>query len=152
MVRQIALPPNARSLSTLPHVDYEECFVLDVDAGEERSGEQWARAMVEDSHIRSALTWSWFALGLKLGSPRSDRLVLGWELRRSTPGYALLGAGSRIGMPAELLFKPERDRLLFATFVQHKNPVARALWAAVAPRHRRVVRHLLRQARSSPGR
>lgn len=36
-----------------------------------------------------------FALGLKLGATRSDRSVLGWEVRRNTPDVALLAVGSR---------------------------------------------------------
>jgi hypothetical protein len=85
-------------------------------------------------------------LGLRLGSPWSRRRVLGWQIRRRTPDFVLLTAGSRIGMPAELLFKRERHGLLFATFVQQRNPVARALWARVVPAHQRTVRSLLAQA------
>ena len=55
-------------------------------------------------------------------------------------------------MPAELLFKREQGSLLFATFVQHKNPLARAVWAGVAPGHRRVVQHLLEQASAAAAR
>ncbi len=67
-------------------------------------------------------------------------------MRVSTPDVLLLGAGSRVGMPAELLFKRERHALLFATFVQQDNPVARGLWAGVEPVHVPIVRRLLEQA------
>ncbi len=63
----------------------------------------------------------------------------------------LLGAGSRVGMPAELLFKRQRSGLLFSTFVQQDNLLARATWAAIAVQHRGVVRYVLEQA-SSPER
>ena len=66
-------------------------------------------------------------------------------MRRSTPAVALLGAGSRLGLAAELLFKRHRQRLLFATFVQHENRIARALWAGVEPVHRPIVRSILEQ-------
>ena len=72
--------------------------------------------------------------------------MLGWEVRRSTPDAALLGASGRLGLSGELLFERQRHTLLFATFVQLDNPVARALWARIAPRHRQVVRDLLAQA------
>ena len=49
-------------------------------------------------------------------------------------------------MPGELLFKRERDALLFATFVQHDNPVARAVWAGVEPVHVPIVRRVLEHA------
>ncbi len=153
-VVQIALPPAARALSTFSRIDYEDAFFVDADPGRDRTAEQWARAVLEDAPliVRRRLRRGWRALGLKLGSARSGRRVLGWEVRRSTPDLVLLAAGSRIGMPGELLFKRERHGLLFATFVQQKNPVARAVWARIAPRHQRVVRSLLTQAADREGR
>ena len=148
MVRQVAMPPAARALSTLSQVDYEDAFVVEVGPARERTGEQWARAILEDAPAgtRTALRRGWLALGLRIGSTRSDGYVLGWEVRRSTPDFALLAAGSRLGMPAELLMKRRRRTLLFATFVQHEYAVARAVWAGVEPLHRRVVRDVLEQA------
>jgi hypothetical protein len=142
------MPPATRALSTLSHVDYEDAFLIETGRAQDRTGEQWARAILEDAptSMRSALRWGWFALGLRLGSTRSDRLVLGWEVRRSTPDFVLLGASSRLGLQGEVLFKRQQRRLLFATFVQQENPVARAVWGGVAPGHRQVVRYLLEQA------
>ncbi len=150
-VRQVAVPRAARALSTLSHADYEDAFLVETGPAQDRTGEQWARAMLEDAPmvIRSALRSGWFALGLELGSPRSDRFVLGWEVRRSTPDFALLGVSSRLGLRAELLFKRQEHALLFATFVQQENRVGRAVWAGVAPVHRPVVRYLLERASCS---
>jgi hypothetical protein len=147
-VRRIAMPPGARALGTLPRIDYEDAFLVETGPARDRTAEQWARAMLEHAPImlRNALPWAWFALGLRLGPARSDRFVLGWELRRSTPDDALLTAGSRLGAAAELLFKRQQHTLLFATFVQQETGIARAAWVGVAPLHRRVVRHLLEQA------
>jgi hypothetical protein len=147
-VRQVAVPPAARRLSTLFHVDYEDAFLVETGPAQCRTAEQWARAILEDAPrlMRSAFPWAWGALGLQHGSTRSDRLVLGWEVRRSTTDIALLGAGSRLGLPAELLFKRQQHTLLVATFVQQENPIARAVWAGVAPVHRQVVRYALEQA------
>ena len=147
-VRQVVLPPAARALSTLSHVDYADAFLVDTGPTRERRAEQWARAIMEGVPIvlRSALPWGWFALGLQLGSTGSDRSVLGWEVRRSTPDFVLLGAGSRLGMPAELLVERQERALLFATLVQHDNHIARAVWAGVEPGHRQVVRYVLELA------
>jgi Protein of unknown function (DUF2867) len=147
-VRQVALPPAARRLSTLSHVDYEDAFLVDVGPSQDRTGEQWARAILEETPIvmRRSLRWGWSVLGLRLGSSRSDRSVLGWEVRRSRPGFVLLGANSRIGMPAELLFKRQQHTLLFATLVLKENLVARAVWAGVEPIHGPVVRNVLELA------
>lgn len=148
VVRQVRVPGAARSLSTLPRVDYADAFLVQTGPARDRTGEQWARAFLEDAPIvvRSALLSAWSALGLRLGSPRSDRFVLGWEVRRRTPDFVLLGAGGRLGLAGELLFERRQRTLLFATFVQQSNPLARAVWAGVASGHRRVVRTLLEQA------
>jgi hypothetical protein len=147
-VRPVAVPPAARELSTLSRVDYEDAFLVETGPTQDRTGEQWARAILEDAPIimRSALAGGWFALGLRLRPPRSDGLVLGWEVRRSSPDFALLAAGSPLGLLGEVLFKRRQDTLLFATFVQQENPIARAVWAGFAPGHRQVVRCLLEQA------
>jgi hypothetical protein len=146
--RQIDLAPAARALSRLSRVDYEDAFFVSTGPGPDRTGEEWARAVLEAAprKVRGRLLRGWCMLGLRLGSPWSRRRVLGWQIRRRTPDFVLLTAGSRIGMPAELLFKRERHGLLFATFVQQRNPVARALWARVVPAHQRTVRSLLAQA------
>jgi hypothetical protein len=49
-------------------------------------------------------------------------------------------------MPGELLFKRGHDALLFATFVQQDNLIARTVWAETETAHVRVVRQILEQA------
>ena len=52
---QIAVPPAARALSTLRRIDYEDAFFVAAGPGQERSGEQWARAIwgrAEPAHQR----------------------------------------------------------------------------------------------------
>jgi len=80
--RQVASPPAARALSMLSHVDYEGRLV-ETGPAQDRTGEEWVRAVLEDAPMstRNALSMGWFALGLRLGSTRSDRSVLGWEVR-----------------------------------------------------------------------
>ncbi len=152
-VRQVGLPPGTRALSTLSRVDYQDAFVLGTGPAQDRTAEQWARVLLEEApaSTRNSLSRGWSRLGLRLGSAPPDRSVLGWEIRRSTPDVALLGACGHLGLSGELLFARRPHALLYATFVQLENPVARGLWAAVAPRHRQVVRDLLEQA-SPPGR
>ena len=74
--------------------------------------------------------------GSSTGRPARATFVLGWPVRRSTPEYALLGAESRLGMPAELLVKLERDGVLFSTMIEQRNPIMRAVWAPIAAPHR----------------
>jgi hypothetical protein len=146
-VRQVAVPPTARALSTLARIDYADAFVLETDPSG-RTPEEWARAVLEGAPVtvRTKLLLGWSAIGLKVGDRRSARSVLGWSVRSSGPEFVLLGADSRIGMPGELLFKCGHDALLFATFVQQDNIIARSVWAATEPTHMPVVRQVLEQA------
>jgi Protein of unknown function (DUF2867) len=146
-VREVAVPPAARRLSTLPRVDYEDAFLIDVGPAPDRTPEQWARVILEDAPItlRGVLRSGWFALGLKRGSARSERSVLGWEVLRGTPEFVLLAGRSPVGLSAELLIKRQQHNLLYATLLQQENPIARAVWAGVAPVHRPVVRYVLEQ-------
>ncbi len=148
--RQVDVPPAARASSALPRLDYADAFLVECPPAPDRTAEQWARATLEGAPaaMRNRLRWGWFALGLKLGPPDAAELVLGWPVRRSTPDSVRLGAGSRLGMPAELYVERGADTLLIATLVHQRNPLARALWASVAPRHRQVVPSLLERAAS----
>ncbi len=148
VVRQVAVPASARALSTLSRVDYEDAFHLDIAQAPDRTAERWARSVLQDAPMamRNGLLAGWSAIGLKLGPPGSEGYVLGWEVRDSTPDFVLLGVGSRIGMPGEMLFKRERRALLFATFVQQDGAIARATWARVEPVHMVTVRRVLEQA------
>jgi hypothetical protein len=147
-VREVALPPEALTLATLARVDYTDSFRLELPRVRKLTGEEWARAILEDAppSTRTMLRRGWFALGVRLGSPEDERLVLGWPVRRRTSEFALLATSSRLGMEAEVLLKREREALLVATLMQLKNPIARAVWTRFSPQHRRVVRHLLREA------
>jgi hypothetical protein len=147
-VRRVEVPAAARTLTSLSRADYADAFLVDAVPAEPRSGEEWARATLEGApaHLQKTLRQGWTALGLKLDQAGVDSSVLGWELRHSDGEFALLGCDSRVGMPAELLFKPGHGELLFATFLRQGNPIVRAVWAAVGPKHRRVVPYLLGRA------
>jgi hypothetical protein len=147
-VQQVELPAEARALSTLARIDYHDAFAVEAGRGQDRTAEQWARAVLEGAPLatRKALSRGWSALGLRLGPVQSAERVLGWEIRRCTQDAALLGAGGRLGLAGELLFLRQQDTLLYATFVQLDNPGARAVWAGTSARHRQIVAQLLEQA------
>jgi hypothetical protein len=147
-VSQISLPEAAQGLSTLSRIDYADAFVVTAEA--QHTAEQWVDAVLNDApaSVRRRLWLGWTALGLRLGPPWSSHRVLGWEVKHSDPASVLLSADSWLGLRGQLLFRSQPDGLLFATFVQQTNPAARALWAAITPRHQRVVRSLLTHAAS----
>jgi len=142
---KVAVPPDVRARSALPRIDYEDCFAVESDSAQDRTAEEWARVLLEGSPAatRRALRLGWFSLGLRIGSTNNDRLVLGWPVRRSDPDCVLLGTSSRLGFEAEVFCKREQHELFAGTLMQLESRAARAVWAGVAPRHRRVVRTIL---------
>ena len=146
--RQVPLPPDARALTTLARVDDTDAFLAHVAGAGALTAEQWARAFLEEAppRMRRDLVWGWRALGLRLGPIRAPDRVLGWEVRRSGPDHTLLAARSLLGVSAEVLLKRDEGTVLVATFVRWHHPLGRLVWVAIAPHHRRVVAHLLRQA------
>ena len=145
-VAQIAVPSEARACSTLSRIDYADAFLLSLQRPAERTPLRWARMVLEDAPAptRARLLSGWSMLGLRLDC--SPATVLGWQIRRSTADYVLLGAESRIGMPGQLLFTRRPDGLLFDTFVGQHNVLARGMWASVQATHVRVVREILEDA------
>jgi hypothetical protein len=145
-VSQVSMPQDARALSTLSRIDYEDAFAIDSDA--RRTPEQWVRAVLLDAPpgVRRRLWLGWTALGLKLWPPWASNRVLGWNVKHSDNEFVLLAADSWLGLRGQLLFRSDPQGLLFATFVQQTNPAVRALWPAVTPRHVHVVRSLLTHA------
>ena len=149
--RRVPVGADARACSTLAHIDYADAFVVGCERAPDLTAEQWAHAIFDGAPaaLRRALRRGWFWLGLKLDRAPAERSVLGWEVKRSEPDLLLLGAGSRIGMPAELLLRRERDALLFSTLVEHDNALVRAIWARVEEPHLRIVALILERGVSA---
>jgi hypothetical protein len=145
-VSAVALPADARTLTTLSRIDYTDAFLL--DAGVARPADEWVRATLNDAPlgVRTRLVAGWLALGLNLRGPWSARRVLGWRVQHSDPSFVLLAADSWLGLRGQLLFRSEARGLLFATFIQQNNPVVRSLWVKLTPRHQQVVHSLLAHA------
>src|SRR5689334_19665517 len=119
-VRPVPLPSAVASMSELERIDYSDSFVARVPADDSRAPIDWAREILDraPAWFRRSAPGTWRMLGLKhapVGSPGS---VLGWPVRRESGDYALLGAGSRVGMPAELLvWRRSPTQLVFATLI-----------------------------------
>lgn len=149
IVRQVPLPATARDSSQLACIDYSDSFRVGIEPADPRTALEWAREIVEQAPawFCASAPRVWFALGLRHQPPTSAQAVLGWPILHASPERVLLGATSRIGMPAELLvWRPEPSQLAFATLVQQDNLLARATCRAITAPHQRVVRHLLQRA------
>jgi hypothetical protein len=150
-VRRIEVPSAAYSSCTLPRVDYADSFLVAAQPSPKCSAGQFARTVLQDAapNTRRAMQLGWAALGLQLGPERSERHLLGWEVRRDRPDEVLLGAISSLGLEGELLFQRLPNAVLFATFAQLESAGAHALWAKTEPAHIKIVLQLLTTAASA---
>jgi len=142
---RVAVAPATRARSTLARVDYADVFVIAIGSRPDVTATDCARAALEGATTGAGrAVWSALStIGVLPRGSAADEVIAGWAVRRSDPDVALLAAEARIGLAAELLFERQRNRLLWATFVELDTPLARVAWAALAPIHRRVVAHLL---------
>ncbi len=147
---QVAMLPELRAFCTLSHVDYADAFLVEAGPAHDKTAVQWARAILEGASASTLtrLLAGWKAIGLDVGGGDPARTVLGWEIIASTVDFVLLGARSHIGMPVQLLFKREDRDVLMASFVQHDNEIARAVWSVAEGHHLHFVAGLLDEART----
>ena len=54
-VREVALPPAARALSTFGRIDYHDAFLVQAGRDHDRTAGQWARVMLEEAPARLGL-------------------------------------------------------------------------------------------------
>jgi len=108
----------------LSRIDYEDAVLVENCAAQERTAEQWVRAIMEDATvaIEANLLLGWSAIDLMPTLSASRRSVLGWKIQASTPDFVLLGRPSLIRMPAELLFQAEARRTAVRHFCPTREP------------------------------
>jgi len=140
-IRAVSVPDRAWALCTLERPDYADAFVVELADPLARTARRWMSAIFDDApqQLRLSLWLAWRALGLRLGSPFSGSGPLGWEVETASPDVVLMSARSRIGMPAQLLLHRQSNSLLLDTFIQQETAIARAIWTATEPTHRRAV-------------
>lgn len=151
--RQVEVPPAIAALNPLSDPSYTYACELIVPAGDGRCAEQWARAVFEGAPrpLRWFVVAGWIVgLGLRLGPRPSLSHVLGWEILSCTPELIVLGAES-FALSSRLVVRVEDSRVVHATFVHYQRRLARILWAAAEPIHRRVIPYLLGYASREAG-
>jgi hypothetical protein len=145
VVRPIALPGRARSLTALPRLDYTDSFLVATERPRDLTAHEWARVILEEAppFWRRRLPGGWHALGLDHVPVGAEHSVLGWPIVYDTPDCLVLGAAGHRGLSAELFLERRDDGLAFATLLLQHNWAARLEWAAIAVPHRLIVSYLL---------
>lgn len=143
------VPPEERE----PGADYADRFVLHLDEPDGRTAEQWLRAGLDGAPrpVRwTVLVAHRHVLRFDLGPLDSPDHVLGWRLARRDPDLARMEARSPL---LDAVIEARRlgpTSAALTTSLVHRHPVARAVWWAVGPLHRRIAPYLLARAARHP--
>ncbi|GAA2786581.1 hypothetical protein [Saccharopolyspora taberi] len=144
--REIAVPQDMRTLSALSRIDYENAIRVEFDGAGDRTAQQWFRAILEGApaELREALVSGWSSvLGLRLGPLDSDRHVLGWPIRHSTPDEVVLSTSSDDGLHGELVVQRTPDAVLTGSFIRLDTAAVRRKWNEVLYQHTPAMCQLL---------
>jgi hypothetical protein len=139
------VPEPIRRLEPLAAPDYADVFTLLTSRATDRSGEAWARTVLEQTPIGRSAPRLWRALGLRLGPGPSPDHVQGWRIAARGGDWIRLEATSWL-MTANAVIHLEEGRLSVALFVRYERAIAALIWPPVSLMHRRAVPAMLRQA------
>jgi hypothetical protein len=126
--------------------DYTLSLALPRSGADDRSAEEWARAVFESppSVLRWTLVAGWTTFGFR---PRASSAthVLSWAIQESSSGTLVMAQQSRL-MAAQNVVSVDRNGVTWSTFVAYRSPVGALLWSIAAPIHERLTPLLLRRA------
>ena len=143
-----------RSIVATEPCDYADAFEVPLAATDGRSADELVRAGLESVPRwlgAVALIAHRYVLRFDLAPLSAPDHLLGWEITDRDPDSIRLSATGALldGVLVAKRVPPSTVRL--ETFVNYRRPMARLVWAAVAPLHRAIVPVLLRGAATAYG-
>lgn len=140
--------PTTGSVAASQEHDFACAYVVAIAADDNRSSEQWARAVWEGAPapLRWFMLAGWrLVLGLRLGPLHSSDHILGWRIVDRGPGETVCQLPSGF-LDSHNVFRKVDGTFVWSTFVTYRRPVARVIWPPVSLLHRVLVRIALRRA------
>lgn len=128
--------------------DYGDCFAAPRAAVDDRTPEQWARAVFEGAPrlVRWFLANGFrYGLGLRFGPRHSPEHILGWAIIDRSPDSVTVESRSWF-LTSRLVFRTEAERLSQSTYVRYDRRIAAILWPPVSLLHRQIVPRIVHHA------
>ena len=138
------VPEGIRPLGAMVSPDYVDLSTVTIGATD-KSPEEWARAVLEETPTGRSAPSLWRALGLRLGPPNSPDYVQGWKIADRGDDWIRIQAASWL-MTGHAVVQVDGGQLSVALFVRYDQPIAAFVWPPVSVMHRRAMPVLLRQA------
>lgn len=130
------------------HYDYDDCFTAPRAAADDRTPEQWARAVFEGAPrpVRWFLVNGFrYGLGLRFGPWPSPEHVLGWAIIDRSADSLTVESRSWF-LTSRLVFRTETTHLSQSTYVRYDRRIAAIIWPPVSLLHRQIVPRIVRHA------
>jgi hypothetical protein len=145
MVGLSNIPEEIRCLDTLGSPDYVDLFTLTTSGAADKSAEEWARAVLEDTPTGRSAPLLWRRLGLRLGPTPSTDHVQGWKIADRGDDWIRIETTSWFAT-AHAVLKVGHEQVSLALFLRYDLPIAAVIWPPVSVLHRRGVPVMLHQA------
>jgi hypothetical protein len=140
--------PTTGSPVALQEYDFACAYQVAVAPDDNRSSEQWARALWEGAPgvLRWFMLVAWrLVLGLRLGPLHSPDHILGWRIIDRDPDETVCQLRSGF-LNAHNTFRKVDGTLVWSTFVDYERPLAWVIWPPASLFHRAIIQILLRRA------
>jgi hypothetical protein len=138
-----------RSILATERCNYADAFGVALPTTDGRSAEELVRAGLENVPRwlgAAVLIVHRHVLRFDLAPLSAPNHLLGWEIADRSPDSLTLRATGPLLDGVLVAKRVPPSTAVLETFVSYRRPVARMVWAAVAPIHRAVVPVLLRRA------
>jgi len=143
------IPETIRSHDTLTNPDYVDVFTAPTSGATDRTPEEWARAVLEETPTGRSAPALWRRLGLRLGPTPSAEHVQGLKIAARGEDWIRLETASWL-MTAHGIVHIDDHHLSLALFIRYDHPIASLVWMPESAMHRRAVPVMIRQALTSP--
>jgi hypothetical protein len=140
------VPRSVRSLTSLADPDYIDLFTVTTPGARNRSPDEWARAVLEQTPLaRRNARVLWRLMGLRLGPQSSPDHVQGWRISARGDNWLRAETASWY-MTAQAVCLIEEGSVSASLSLRYDHPVAVLVWAVVSASHQRAMPIMLRQA------
>jgi len=134
-----------RKAGGMRDADYVDACTARTPRAPERTPEEWARVVLEQTPTGKQAPILWHLLGLRLGPPGSPDHVQGWRIVDNGASWITAETSSWY-MTGHAAVVVDADSISVALFLRYDHPFARLVWSVVGPGHRRALPVMVGQA------
>ncbi len=125
--------------------DYVDSCTVRTGRAPERTAEEWARVVLEQTPTGRGAPLLWRTLGLRLGPAGSPDHIQGWRIAERGDNWIRVETSSWY-MTGHAVAFVDDESVSVALFLHYDHPVAALIWVPVGALHRRGLPVMVEQA------